>query len=454
MTGAPAGWYPDPQDPARQRFWDGARWTEQVMPAPSTSIMPPPAPPADKRTRRIPAWLWWVLAVAGVVVAIVLSPFFALISLVFLITGIVALVKNTPTWLRFSARRTAWVVTAAAAVVFMVTGSIATTVFPQDVEPVAAERVAPSPSATPETTPTPTVSLEPVNEEITDEKFEGETSTVADASATAEQPALAVLAELEVKGRAPKTGYDREQFGQRWLDVDRNGCDTRNDTLARDLTEVAKAGPCTVVSGVLSDPYTGASIDFVRGQDTSALVQIDHVVSLSDAWQKGAQQLSADQRASFANDPLNLLAVDGSANAQKGDGDAATWLPKNRAFRCAYVARQVSVKATYGLWVTPAEHDAMARVLAGCPDEPALTSAYAAQPPAPEPVAEPAPAPPTPAPAEPAPAPPAPPQPAPPANASYENCDAVRAAGAAPIRAGDPGYSRTLDRDGDGIGCE
>lgn len=186
MTGAPAGWCPDPQDPARQRFWDGARWTEQVMPAPSTSIMPPPAPPADKRTRRIPAWLWWVLAVAGVVVAIVLSPFFALISLVFLITGIVALVKNTPTWLRFSSRRTAWVVTAAAAVVFMVTGSIATTVFPQDVEPVAAERVAPSPSATPETTPTPTVSLEPVNEEITDEKFEGETSTsAADAAASA-----------------------------------------------------------------------------------------------------------------------------------------------------------------------------------------------------------------------------------------------------------------------------
>ncbi len=91
------------------------------------------------------------------------------------------------------------------------------------------------------------------------------------------------------------------------------------------------------------------------------------------------QQLTADQRATFANDPLNLLAVAGDANAQKGDGDAATWLPKNKAFRCEYVARQVSVKATYGLWVTQAEHDAIAGILDGCPDEPALTSAYAAK---------------------------------------------------------------------------
>ena len=110
----------------------------------------------------------------------------------------------------------------------------------------------------------------------------------------------------------------------------------------------------------------------MRGQGTSELVQIDHVVALSDAWQKGAQQLDPAARERFANDPLNLLAVDGTANRQKSDGDAATWLPPRKGFRCDYVARQVSVKAAYGLWVTAAERDAIARVLATCPDQPAL----------------------------------------------------------------------------------
>ncbi len=180
--------------------------------------------------------------------------------------------------------------------------------------------------------------------------------------------ALDVLAGLAVKGRAPKTGYSRAEFGQAWADVDRNGCDTRNDILGRDLTaKTFKPGTrdCLVLTGVLADPYTASTIDFVRGPE-SAKVQIDHVVALNDAWQKGAQQLSVQQRTAFANDPLNLLAVDGPANQQKGAGDAATWLPANKGYRCEYVARQISVKATYALWVTQAEHDAMARVLAGC----------------------------------------------------------------------------------------
>src|SRR5690606_36366029 len=120
-----------------------------------------------------------------------------------------------------------------------------------------------------------------------------------------------VLATLPVKGRAAKTGYDRGLFGQRWLDVDRNGCDTRNDILFRDLTASTRAGSCRVLTGTLDDPFTGQVIAFTRGQGTSELVHIHHVVALSDAWQKGAQQLTADQRATLANDPLNLLAVDG-----------------------------------------------------------------------------------------------------------------------------------------------
>ena len=184
--------------------------------------------------------------------------------------------------------------------------------------------------------------------------------------------ALTALGQLEVKGRAPKTGYARTQFGDGWLLT--GSCDTRNIILNRDLSNVTLSDSCKVASGILADPYTGTTISFVRGKDTSSVVQIDHVVALSNAWQTGAQLLSPDVRISFANDPLELLAVDGNANQAKGDGDAATWLPSNKAFRCQYVARQIAVKAKYHLWVTDAEKAAMQRVLSACTDQ-ALPSA-------------------------------------------------------------------------------
>ena len=182
-------------------------------------------------------------------------------------------------------------------------------------------------------------------------------------------PALAQLATIAVKGRAPKTGYTRAQFGPAWADVDKNGCDTRNDMLRRDLTSVtAQPGTknCVIASGQLADKYTGKTISFVRGAKTSTAVQIDHAVALSDAWQKGAQQLTAEQRRQLANDPLNLMASDGPTNSAKGDKDAATWMVPNKAFRCEYVARQTAVKAKYKLWMTQAERDAIAGILNAC----------------------------------------------------------------------------------------
>jgi len=180
-------------------------------------------------------------------------------------------------------------------------------------------------------------------------------------------PAVAALATLPVKGRAPKTGYARAQFGPAWADTDHDGCDQRNQVLGRDLTAVVKRGRCVVVTGLLHDPYTDTAVPFIRGTLTSDDVQIDHVVALSNAWQTGAQALDVYQRELIATDPLNLLAVDGATNQSKGDGDAATWLPPAKGYRCAYVARQVAVKTRYKLWVTPAERDAIARVLTGCP---------------------------------------------------------------------------------------
>ena len=182
---------------------------------------------------------------------------------------------------------------------------------------------------------------------------------------------LAKLDSLEVKGRAPKTGYSRGQFGEAWTDdvwvpFGHNGCDTRNDVLRQQLTDVQiKPGSndCVVLSGVLNDPYTGTTVEFRRGPDSSDQVQIDHIVALSDAWQTGAAQLDDLARRNFANDPANLQATIGWVNHAKGDSDAASWLPPNKAYRCTFVSRIVEVKATYGLWVTPAERDAIAGVL-------------------------------------------------------------------------------------------
>ena len=191
--------------------------------------------------------------------------------------------------------------------------------------------------------------------------------------AQAAQPTVVeVIATMAVKGRAPKTGYTRDQFGTPWKDVDRNGCDTRNDILNRDLSSIiykVSSHDCVVLSGVLVDPYSGESINFLRGVSTSSEVQIDHVVALLNAWQSGAFKLTLEKRTAFANDPLNLLAVKGRLNSQKGAGDAATWLPPKKSYRCAYVARQVAVKYKYGIWLTAPEKTAILKLLQPCPGQ-------------------------------------------------------------------------------------
>lgn len=190
--------------------------------------------------------------------------------------------------------------------------------------------------------------------------------------------ALAVLETLQVKSKTPRHDYQRSAFGEAWLDADANGCDTRNDVLRRDLAAVqfTAGSQCLVASGTLAEPYTGKSVQFQRGKETSEAVQIDHVVALGNAWQTGAAALTPLQRQSLANDPLNLLAVDGDANQDKSDSDAASWLPPSKKFRCHYVARQISVKAAYQLWVTPAEKGAMENVLGRCPQQAALSTGY------------------------------------------------------------------------------
>lgn len=422
-------------------------------------------PPAEPRARA----LWRPARIAGVVGLVVVSLLgltsgwsgaLLMASLYVGATALYALVRRR-SWLGGPMRRgSAAAVLAGSVVALVVSASVAAPPAEPTAAPTTPATQSPSATATPDATATPSL------EEQAAALPAPEPAPTADAAvvpAAQPQTALATAALLPVKGRAPKTGYDRDLYGQAWKDMDRNGCDTRNDILRRDLTSQAlKDGTngCVVASGTLQDPYSGTAIAFVRGQDTSSAVQIDHVVALSDSWQKGAQQWDTGKRESFANDPLNLLAVDGPLNMQKGDGDTATWLPPNKAYRCAYVARQVGVKYTYGLWVTQAEQAAMVGVLSTCPAEP-LPAGSAVPPPAvveePAPVVDAPVAPAAPAPVVPAApvAPVAPAQPAAPAvSGPFKNCTEAWAAGAAPVHVGDPGYAPKLDRDNDGIGCE
>src|SRR4051794_5955721 len=345
----------------------------------------------------------------------------AMLGLTLFVVGLVATVLGRAPWLFIASRRIGAVVAAVGIVGLVVGGVTAPRTTTTSATAPAPTAVAPPATGTTADEPPPsTAADEPPPSTAADDGPSPTAGALSDAATTdagataapsstlaAPSSALAALAAVEVKGRAPRIGYNRDLFGSGWVDTDHNGCDTRNDILSRDLTgETYKPGThdCVVLSGTLTDPYSATAIAFTRGQGTSDGVQIDHVVPLSDAWQKGAQGWTAAQRTAFGNDPLNLLAVDGGLNMQKSDGDAATWLPPNRSYRCAYVARQVAVKVTYGLWMTQAEKNAIATILATCPNEP-LPGGVVAAIPAPAPKPAPAPAPrPAPAP-KPAPAP-------------------------------------------------
>jgi len=322
-----------------------------------------------------------------------------MLGLFALVVGIIALARGQVRWARLGSR-SAGGAALGTALVLITVGAVASP--PNTPEPIKAVALAAAVSPTTAISPTtavapaapPTTAVAPAappTTPATTSPIVSATSVAPAAAATVAAPvatatptidpfvaavaqahrgtALAAVARLTVKGRAPKTGYSRSQFGQSWFDTDHNGCDTRNDMLRRDLNGRQMENACKVLAGTLApDPYTGKSVRFIYGGASE--VDIDHVVALSDAWQKGAANWPAGRRLALANDPLNLLTVDASANRSKGDGDTATWLPANKSYRCTYVARQVAVKGKYGVWVTAAERDAMNRVLAACPSIP------------------------------------------------------------------------------------
>lgn len=173
---------------------------------------------------------------------------------------------------------------------------------------------------------------------------------------------------LQITDQA-RVGYDRDQFGAAWADVDGNGCDTRNDILLRDLTDVSMSlddPTCTVASGTLSDPYTGTTIDFTRGKTTSSAIQIDHVIPLAMAWTGGASDWSAEEREAFANDPNNLVATDGPTNSAKSDQGPGEWMPGNESYHCTYVAHVTALATEYDIAITQADQDAIVEIAGTC----------------------------------------------------------------------------------------
>ena len=191
-------------------------------------------------------------------------------------------------------------------------------------------------------------------------------SAVVDAPTSAH---VVALDNLTVVTGESEASYDRDLFGQRWADVDRNGCDTRNDILRRDMTELelkADTNGCKVLAGTLTDPYSGDDVAFVSGEDTSRLVQIDHIVPLSWAWRHGADAWKIEQRTEFANDPLNLQATTESMNQSKGDSGPSRWLPAQEPAYCGYAERFVQVLAKWELGIGSLDRAVVRGILIEC----------------------------------------------------------------------------------------
>ncbi|MCW2520466.1 MAG: hypothetical protein JWR46_3085 [Mycobacterium sp.] len=182
---------------------------------------------------------------------------------------------------------------------------------------------------------------------------------VADADVPTVAPGVDILAGIPlIPIRVREHDYRRAAFGDAWTDDNtapggHNGCDTRNDILDRDLVDktftAIKRCPTAVATGTLHDPYTNDTIPFTRGNQVGASVQIDHIVPLALAWDLGARDWSDDMRRRFANDPANLLAVQGQANQDKGDAEPADWMPPNHAFWCQYSVQFAAVLRGYAL---------------------------------------------------------------------------------------------------------
>ncbi|WP_322786075.1 hypothetical protein [Intrasporangium oryzae] len=186
-----------------------------------------PANPTKPDIARLgPAgWLGW----GGLVLTALLGAassgvggFFGMAATYVLSVGIIALVRGHVHWAHLRGRAAGGVALGAAFALFMVA---AATAGPTPPAPVTTADASSSTIPTPTTTSAPSTTAT-----NTTTAPAATTSTVSQDAA--DGTALAALAQLPIKGRAPKTGYTRAEFGQAWADVNRNGCDTATTSCA------------------------------------------------------------------------------------------------------------------------------------------------------------------------------------------------------------------------------
>ena len=178
--------------------------------------------------------------------------------------------------------------------------------------------------------------------------------------------ARAALVTMTVAG-PPGQPYSRDAFGSGWASNARthgwdsqSGCNTRQAALMRDGQDVAVTANCKPETGTWLDPYSGVTLTNPSSLD------IDHVVPLAEAWRTGAWQWDKDRRVALANDPLEVIAVDGSQNKSKSDKGPEAWRPQNSAW-CGYSLRWVAVKDKYALGLSSeAERSALEEMLDTC----------------------------------------------------------------------------------------
>ena len=293
----------------------------------------------------------------------------------------------------------------------------------QETVSAAAHEESPTTDALPTTSPAPatsaaTTSLAPP-------------TTAAPTNADAPSDLLAALDLITVE-REHGDGYERALF-EHWIDADGDGCDTRQEVLSSEALTPGQ-GTCGIIAATWYSPFDDG--EYV---DPSEL-EIDHLVALKEAWDSGAWAWTADHRRAFANDldhPEALVAVVSHQNQAKSDKDPSNWMPANEDAWCGYAADWVRVKVAWGLSMDESEAGRLRNVLEHCGPEPGtlVGARPVARPPSTHPQA-------TASPSTVADA------------AYYPNCAAAHEDGAAPVRRGEPGYGRHLDRDGDGIGCE
>lgn len=156
--------------------------------------------------------------------------------------------------------------------------------------------------------------------------------------------------------------YNRDEW-KHWSDFDLDCMNTRHEILKAQADGPIRFSPdgCYVSMSTWHDPFSGKT--FTRASD----LDVDHIVPLKWAHDNGGYAWNRERKEEFANDPINLLAVDDGLNSQKRAQPPTAWMPPNHYFRCEYLDLWLKVLKKYDdLRMHPAEKRIFSRQLRAC----------------------------------------------------------------------------------------